>query len=312
MKENKRYYIVYKTTNKTNKMIYVGVHNTYNLNDKYLGSGIKFKKVLKLEGKENFIKEILFIYDNEADMLAKEAEIVNEEFIARHDTYNIIIGGGKLNVKNRISVRNKEGNTCSVHKTDPRYLNGELVHNRTGFIAAKDNNENIISVTQEIFIKLKLKGVTKGRIMVKDKEKNTFQIDINDPRYLNGELVGITKNMATVKDKNGKNFNVQKNDPRIKSGELVGCTKGMINVKDKNGNIFNISNKDPKYLSGELISIQAKTFFVYDTNYNFISEERGIGKYSKMYNISRTEINKVLNGKKKSYKNFIYSYIKLH
>ena len=33
------YYIVYKTTNKINGKIYVGMHETNKINDVYLGSG---------------------------------------------------------------------------------------------------------------------------------------------------------------------------------------------------------------------------------------------------------------------------------
>lgn len=74
-------------------MIYVGQHQTYDLDDGYMGSGIRIVKAIKKYGIENFEKTILFDFDNPEDMNKKEEEIVNEEFISRDDVYNIIIGG---------------------------------------------------------------------------------------------------------------------------------------------------------------------------------------------------------------------------
>lgn len=43
--------------------------------------------------KSSFIKEILFVFETEDEMFQKEKELVNEEFCARSDTYNIQCGG---------------------------------------------------------------------------------------------------------------------------------------------------------------------------------------------------------------------------
>lgn len=74
-------------------MIYIGQHQTENLNDGYMGSGLRIKRAIKKYGIENFEKTILFECRSVEEMNAKEAEIVNEDFIARDDVYNIELGG---------------------------------------------------------------------------------------------------------------------------------------------------------------------------------------------------------------------------
>lgn len=90
-----KYYIIYKITCLLNNKIYIGQHRTNNLIDNYLGSGGKlYQDDLEKFGKENFRKEIILYCKNENELNKKEAEIVNEEFISRNDTYNYQVGGG--------------------------------------------------------------------------------------------------------------------------------------------------------------------------------------------------------------------------
>lgn len=87
------YYTIYKISNKINGKIYIGSHKTKNLDDGYMGSGKYLNYAQEKHGEENFEKEILFIFDTPELMYAKEAELVNAEFIAEENTYNIKIGG---------------------------------------------------------------------------------------------------------------------------------------------------------------------------------------------------------------------------
>jgi hypothetical protein len=58
-----------------------------------MGSGKILRYAIHKHGIENFTKEILFQFDDEADMNAKETELVTEEFCLREDTYNLCVGG---------------------------------------------------------------------------------------------------------------------------------------------------------------------------------------------------------------------------
>jgi hypothetical protein len=87
------FYLIYKITNKLNGKIYIGSHKTKSIDDGYMGSGKYLNRAYNIHGIENFTKEILCVFDNAKDMYAKEAEIVNEEFLSEENTYNLKIGG---------------------------------------------------------------------------------------------------------------------------------------------------------------------------------------------------------------------------
>lgn len=87
------HYLIYKITNRLNNKFYVGKHKTEDKDDGYFGSGLLLERAVKKHGKENFVKEILFELPTEDEMNQKEADIVDEDFVARDDTYNIKLGG---------------------------------------------------------------------------------------------------------------------------------------------------------------------------------------------------------------------------
>lgn len=120
------FYTIYKITNKFNNKIYIGKHQTKDLNDGYMGSGKQLRFALNKYGIENFEKEILFQFDNEADMNSKEAELVTKEFCLREDTYNLCPGGnggfGHINLSNLGNIGWKHNGKNNTHQ-----INGGII-----------------------------------------------------------------------------------------------------------------------------------------------------------------------------------------
>lgn len=87
------HYLIYKITNTINQKIYIGAHQTDDVNDSYMGSGRNIKLAIKKYGKDNFTKEILHDFNNPIDMYEKEREIVTEDFVKQTNTYNCNVGG---------------------------------------------------------------------------------------------------------------------------------------------------------------------------------------------------------------------------
>ena len=148
--KRKKYHIIYKTTNLINGKIYIGAHSTDNLNDGYLGSGDNIVTAIKKYGKNNFIREILYMANNSEEMFKTEASIVTEEFIKRKNVYNIVSGGhggtnkGSSGLKH---LHNSDGETCAVHAScvDKMLIDGWILgrnsSSTTGTVWIHKNDE---------------------------------------------------------------------------------------------------------------------------------------------------------------------------
>lgn len=90
-----KYFYMYKIINNHNGKFYIGVRSSKKKpeDDKYMGSGKRLKDAYKCYGKNSFSKIVMEIFENSIDMFAKEAEIVNEEFVNDPMTYNMCLGG---------------------------------------------------------------------------------------------------------------------------------------------------------------------------------------------------------------------------
>jgi hypothetical protein len=102
-------------------MIYIGMHETDNLEDSYLGSGKRLKRAIKYYGKQFFKRRILHVFETRLEASEKERELVNEKFVERDDTYNIMLGGDGFNhTKERL--RELASNMNEKKEQNPTYI----------------------------------------------------------------------------------------------------------------------------------------------------------------------------------------------
>ena len=104
MRKKYKYYFIYKTTCLVNNKIYVGYHFTDNLNDGYIGNGIRkqkdvdndfyFHNAVRKYGYSNFKRDILEFFQNRNEYSEKEKYWIKE--LNAHYTcggYNMTWGG---------------------------------------------------------------------------------------------------------------------------------------------------------------------------------------------------------------------------
>lgn len=98
-----------------------------------MGSGRAIKAAIKKHGKRNFIKQVLFIFNNKNDAYSKEAELTKDFNLS--ENYNMRRGGvGGFTKENSL-----KGNIAS--RKSPL--------NRNGGLAVRDRKVGIFSATKD-------------------------------------------------------------------------------------------------------------------------------------------------------------------
>lgn len=238
------FHYTYRITNKLNGKIYIGVHSTENMDDGYMGSCVPLTKDIKKYGEKNFFKEIIEIHNSRQDALKKERELVNEEFVARKDTYNINLGGS-CGTPGLVPVRDKDGNTFAISKNDPRYINGEVMH----VIKGKKYNfseDEIKRRSEHGKSNARHRHVTNGKInkCVDVDELEDFLH--NNPEWKHGQTQhwseeSILKNQSSEKRKINKELTKKRHEEKRqqeleirkfnKSRKMVWTTNGVNNLR---------------------------------------------------------------------------------
>lgn len=222
------YFIVYKTTNLKNGKVYIGQHKTDDLDDGYLGSGKLIIQAINKHGPSSFSREILYHCDSEEEMNAKELEIVNEEFISREDTYNMVIGGtGGCKMSKERTRENSRNIMTQIHKDgklDDHYKKlGELNSERLLGSKNPDHSE-----------RLKRDWEENPRVWWNNGKSELRAITCPGPKYVQGRL---TNNSEALKE-NHKMFpkywwnNGEKNT-RATECPGSGWVRGKLQVSEK-------------------------------------------------------------------------------
>ena len=126
------FYTVYKITNEVNGKHYIGMHQTTNLDDDYMGSGKRIRAAIQKHGPENFKKEILFVFNNEEAMRQKEQELV----VLSEDSYNLCEGG-----KGGFGYLNRSGKALRTGKKHSEESKKKMGHPGNSFTKGKKLSE---------------------------------------------------------------------------------------------------------------------------------------------------------------------------
>lgn len=149
-------FYVYRVEDKITKEYYIGSrkYNGKNIeDDKYLGSPYIWKPNIN-----NLIKKIIKEgFNSMEEAISYERKLIIKN-IDNPLNRNYAIPYSRFHRSNLITAVNSSGKIVSINKEDPLF-------------------------GKEYF------GVTKGKVLVKDKNSNVFFVSIDDERYLNGEFI---------------------------------------------------------------------------------------------------------------------------
>ena len=268
--------IIYRTTNLLNGMIYIGQHQTNDLNDGYMGSGKDLKRAIKTHDKINFKTEILFNYDNFEEMNDKEIELVNKEFVLREDTYNLIIGGycqfpcfnTQTNENTLTSKIEFDNNTNLIGSCYKKVNCLNVLNNKTCQVSKHefDNNNYLITWNNN-----KVNCINKLTNEIITVSKHEFDNNKN----LVGVVTGMVncKNIVTGKviQTNKEDFNKNKNLVSVNS-KMVCCLNLLTNQKcqvtkhefDNNTHLIGVNSKPILTPFGKFNSIKELNVFLND------------------------------------------------
>jgi len=160
-RQEKKYHFIYKTTDTRNGNFYIGMHSTNNLNDGYVGSGDRLKKLVYKYGKHIFNLEILEFLPNRKSLIEREIEIVNSDLLKEEKCMNLKPGGtgGFKDEKHEHDFHSAGGTAvrlmfCKLHhekmKTDDDYRNRciEKIKGNKNWLGKKHKEESKLKIGQ--------------------------------------------------------------------------------------------------------------------------------------------------------------------
>jgi hypothetical protein len=99
---------LYKTTCLITNRYYIGMHSTTNLEDGYLGSGLRLRRSIRKHGEDNHKKEILDFFETRELLIEGEKKAITSEMVDDVNCMNLKLGGtGGFSVENAKKGREK-------------------------------------------------------------------------------------------------------------------------------------------------------------------------------------------------------------
>jgi len=297
----KIYGVIYKTTNLINGKIYVG-KTTKPTEYNYFGSGKIISWAIDKYGLSNFTREILEECSTNKKLNIREIFWIKKLNSTDHSIgYNISKGGtggdtysnnpNKQKIieklKNKIAVKDANGNTFQINANDPRYVNGELVGVRYGSIHSRTTLKKM-----------------KGYIMCKHKiTGDVIRLHSGSKEWLSGNYVGVKTGIKQTNIKvpyieisTGKQVNLAINDKRRLLPLFVSINKGKTKSIESRKKMSLASRKN-------ITSKQVNEVIQLRSTLNSKNLPMSIKQISERTGISQYTISSIL--KRKTYSNLI-------
>lgn len=186
------YHYLYKITNDFDDCFYYGVHSTKNLEDNYMGSGLRLWNAYRAHGIEHFSKEILEFFETREAVLLREKEVVTIELVKDPNCYNLVLGGGNCEPTGCVIARFKGTEKWFSIPCDEYWENKDLYETATtGKVLCKEKNTGkVLMVHREEFDNNRelYQHFAESKILVQDSNGQCFLADKTDPRFETGEI----------------------------------------------------------------------------------------------------------------------------
>lgn len=186
------YHYLYKITNDFDNCFYYGVHSTKNLEDNYMGSGLRLWNAYRAHGIEHFSKEILEFFETREAVLLREKEIVTIELVKDPNCYNLVLGGGNCEPTGCVTARFKGTEKWLTVPCEEYWENKDLYETigTDKVMCEEKETGEIVYVLKEEFENNRhlYKHFAEGRVLAIDSNGKYFLADVDDPRFKTGEI----------------------------------------------------------------------------------------------------------------------------
>jgi len=225
------FYFIYETTNLINGKKYRGFHQTENLDDGYLGSGIGIMRAVRKYGRSNFTREVLEFCNSFEDLLIREFFYVDAVWVSRDDTYNMRtggLGGSKHSTESR-ALMCKVQQEFWAGRECPQYIKDKISKSKLGQKIKNTNHWSKTDKRDVVVASIKLKN--SGNI-VSEETKNKLRLanfgKIQTVEHVEKRIKHLCKGV--------QQFTMD----GILIAEFVSMTKATLETKTNKANIMSV------------------------------------------------------------------------
>lgn len=116
-RKQKTIHYIYKTTCLVTNRYYIGMHSTNNIEDGYMGSGLRLRRSIRKYGIEQHKKEIIKFFDTRNLLIEAEIKLITPEMILDKNCMNMMSGGTGGWVSKEVQLKcSKAGGKASGEK----------------------------------------------------------------------------------------------------------------------------------------------------------------------------------------------------